>query len=188
MPSIAELWLPILLSAVFVWMLSALVWTVLPHHKKDFAPVADEQALRETLNQQRLAPGQYVIPHLSDFADMKTDAGKQKYVDGPVGFITVLPNGMPVMGGKLVATFMFFLLMGTVIAYLASRTMGYGTDYLQVFRVTGAMAFIAHGFGVITDGIWFGRPWANIAKHLGDALMYGLLTGGVFGWLWPAVT
>ena len=23
-------------------------------------------------------------------------------------------------------------------------------------------------------------------KHIGDALIYELLTGGAFGWLWPA--
>ena len=38
---------------------------------------------------------------------------------------------------------------------------------------------------VVQDAIWFGRPWSSAWKVLGDALLYGLMTAGVFGWLWP---
>jgi hypothetical protein len=33
--------------------------------------------------------------------------------------------------------------------------------------------------------IWFGQPWSATVKDVLDGLIYGLLTAGVFGWLWP---
>ena len=60
-----------------------------------------------------------------------------------------------------------------------------GTHYLQVFRVVGAVSFLAYGFGSIPLGIWMGKPWSSVIKDLADALIYGLLSAGIFGWLWP---
>ncbi len=68
---------------------------------------------------------------------------------------------------------------------MAGRTLAPGTDYLTIFRVTGAVAWMAYGFAVIQDAIWFGRPWSSVIKTLFDAFVYALLTAGVFGWLWP---
>ena len=59
------------------------------------------------------------------------------------------------------------------------------TEYLTVFRLTGTVAFVSYGMGIIPDAIWFGRPWSTVFKHLFDALVYSLLTAGAFGWLWP---
>jgi len=56
---------------------------------------------------------------------------------------------------------------------------------LAVFRITGTVAWLAYGAATVPDAIWFGRPWSAIGKNLFDALMYGLLTAGFFGWLWP---
>jgi len=72
-----------------------------------------------------------------------------------------------------------------VAAYLTSRTLAPGTHYLQVFRVAGAVSFVAYGFGAIPNAIWMGKPWGSALKDLADALIYGLLSAGVFGWLWP---
>ena len=30
------------------------------------------------------------------------------------------------------------------------------------------------------------RRWSTTAKHTIDGLVYSLLTGGIFGWLWPS--
>ena len=37
----------------------------------------------------------------------------------------------------------------------------------------------------VPDAIWFGRPWSFVMKGQFDALLYALLTAGVFGWMWP---
>jgi hypothetical protein len=90
------------------------------------------------------------------------------------------------MGSKIGLSFVFYLLISTVVAYLASRTLDAGEDYLAVFRVTGTVAWLAYGTATVPDAIWFGRPWSAIVKGLVDALVFALLTAGFFGWLWPA--
>jgi hypothetical protein len=184
---IAELWEPILLSTVIVWIASALVWMALPHHKSEYAAVSDEEATRNSL--RGIGPGLYRIPHAADYDDMKDSDKQKKFEEGPVGFLTVMPNGVPAMGGRIVQSFIFFLVVSVsvsvIVAYVASRTLPSDTHYLMVFRVTGTIDWLAYGFGSIPESIWFGRPWGNQLKTLIDGLCYGLLTAGVFGWLWP---
>ena len=186
MVTIGALWLPILLSAIAVWVASALVWMVMSHHKSDFRKLPDEDAALQALTPQRLAPGQYSIPYAASPKDFQDPETARKFEEGPVGFFAVLPPGVPTMGSKIMLSFVFYLLIGTVVAYLASRTLDPGEDYLAVFRVTGTVAWLAYGTATVPDAIWFGRPWSGIVKGLLDALAYGLLTAGFFGWLWPA--
>ncbi|MEN8143904.1 MAG: hypothetical protein ABFS14_03040 [Gemmatimonadota bacterium] len=184
MVTIASLWLVILLSAVAVWLASAVVWMVLPFHKSDFKAVSNEPAAREAL--KGLAPGMYNIPHMASWDDAKTPEGAQKFSEGPNAFLTVLPNRHPNMGKQLTIWFVFSLIVGTIVAYLASRTVAAGSDYLSVFRIAGTTAWLAYGMAAVQDAIWFGKPWSFVMKGQFDALLYGLLTAGVFGWLWPA--
>lgn len=185
MIGLGSLWLAIVLASALVWIASAIVWMVLPHHRTDFRSLPDEEATRAILGSQSLAPGGYTIPHCTSVKDMQRPAVRQKFDQGPVALITILPNQMPPMTRNLVLTMVFYLIVSTVVAYVASRSLEPGADYLSVFRLTGAVAWLAYGFAVIPDAIWFGRPWSHIAKILADALAYALLTAGVFGWLWP---
>lgn len=175
------LWQPILVSAVIVWIASALIWTVLPWHKKDYAQTSDEEGVRAAL--KGLSPGFYNVPHVSDMKDLKQPEVEQKFSDGPLAFITMLPNGMSNMARNMALQFVYFIVVGIVCAYMVSRTLAPDAPYLEVFRVAGTVAFIANGVGAIPDSIWFGRPWSHTAKTLFDGLIYGLLTGGAFGWL-----
>jgi len=183
--SIIDLWLPILVSAVVVWIASALVWTVLPWHKSDYAKTGDEEGVRAAL--KGLRPGFYNVPHCMDQKDLKTPEMQQKFTDGPLAFITVLPNGLPSMGRNMALMFAYFVFVGVLCAYVVSRTTGPDASYLAVFRIAGTVAWIANSVGHIPDSVWFGRPWSHTVKSLLDGLIYGLLTGGVFGWLaYPA--
>ena len=112
---IADLWLPILVSAVIVFIASALVWTVLPWHKTDFSKTGDEEGVRSAL--KGATPGYYMVPYCTDPAELKNEAMAQKYIDGPQAFITVVPNGLPNMGPKLVMSFIYNLLVGVICAY-----------------------------------------------------------------------
>jgi hypothetical protein len=185
MVTIASLWLAILLSAVFVWIASAIAWMVLPHHKSEYARLPDEEAARAVIGRQDPTPGQYGIPHMSSMEEMKQPQSRRKFEQGPVAFITVLPRRMPPMGRNMALSFLYYLTIGFIVAYLTTRTLTPGTHYLAVFRVAGTVAWLAYGTGVIQDAIWFGRPWSAVVKHLLDSLAYALLTAGVFGWLWP---
>ena len=179
--SIIGLWLPILVSAAIVFVASAAVWMVLPWHKSDFSRTGDEAAVRGALKGS--APGVYMLPFCTDPKEMQKSDVKQKYIDGPLGYITIVPNGVPQMGTKLILSFVYYIVVGGICAYVVSRTLAPAASYLAVFRISGTVAFIAYGIAYVQDSIWFGRPWSLTAKGLVDALIYALLTGGVFGWL-----
>ena len=188
MVSISSQWLAILLSAVVVWIASALVWMALPHHKKDYKQLPDEDAAINTLRPQNLKPGLYNIPHCKSWDEAKKPEIVEKFNKGPIGFLTVLPNGMPNMAKSMVLSFAFYLVVSVVVAYVVSRTVHPGADYLRVFRIAGVVAWLAYGMSAVQDAIWFGRPWSQIFKFQFDALFYALLTAGVFGWQWVRLT
>ena len=183
MIDIGSLWLAILLASALVWIASAIIWMALPWHKTDMSTLPDEDGARQALGS--LKPGQYDIPHCTDMKAMQQPETKRKFDEGPVAVVTILENGPPPIGRNLVLTVAFYLVVSTIVAYVASRSLAPGADYLTVFRFTGTVAWLAYGFAVIPDAIWFGRPWSNTFKVLMDALIYALLTAGVFGWLWP---
>ena len=183
MISIASLWLPIVLSAVIVFIASALVWMVLPHHKKEWTAFGNEEAVRAAL--RGASPGLYGVPFAGSREAMKDPAHAKKMEEGPVALVTVVPSGPHKMGGMMAQTFVFFLAVAGGAAYVASRTLDPGAEYLAVFRVVGTTAWFAFGFGVIHDSIWFHKPWSSTVKHLADSLLYAVLMAGVFGWRWP---
>ena len=183
--SLAHLWIPILLSAVCVFAASSLIHMVVKWHASEYRPLSNEDDVRAAIRKGSAGPGQYVLPHCGDMKDMDKPEVKQKYQEGPVGFLVIVPNGAPAMGAALGKWFAYTALVAFMAAYLASRTLAPGTHYLQVFRVVGAVSFLTYGFGSIQMGIWMGKPWSSVLKDLADALIYGLLSAGVFGWLWP---
>lgn len=184
MVTIASLWLSLLLATVLVWIASALVWMVLPHHKSDYKSLPDEDGVRNALN-PGLSPGQYMIPHMTEWDPSKDPEGARKFTEGPVGFLTVVPRGVPNMSKMVLRSLVFYLFVAGTVAYLATRSIPAGADYLAVFRFTGTVAWAAYGFAIIPDAIWFGRPWKTVWKHLADAFLYALLTAGAFAGFWP---
>lgn len=183
---LGSLWLPILLSAVLVFVVSSIVWVALPWHRRDYRGFPDEAAVLDALRGQELAPGQYDLPHLPDREERKQPEVQRRVREGPVGFFTLAPPGFPDTARSLGIWFLFLLAVSGTVAYVASRTLPPGTEYLRVFQVTGTVAWAAYGFGMVQDAIWFARPWSFVGKHVLDSLLYALATAGVFGWLWPA--
>jgi hypothetical protein len=179
--TITALWIPIIVSAIAAFIAGAVIWMGMPWHKTDWAKTEDEDAVREALRSTR--PGMYTLPNARDNSQFKDPEFQKKLVDGPQAFITVVPSGMPLMGGKLLLMFVYNLLVAVLCAYFVSRTMTAASDYLSVFRIAGTVAFVAYGMAYIQESIWFGRSWWATGKTLLDALIYGVLTGGVFGWL-----
>ena len=180
--SIPELWLPILVAAIAVWVLSAIVWIVLPHHKSDYAPLPDEDAARAALKDVR--PGMYAIPYDPDQSLQKTPEGKRKYEEGPLALMTFLPSGLPAMGKSLALWFGFCLFMGILIAYVLTRTMSADDGFYAVWQVASTVAWLGFGTGAVPRAIWFGEPWSVTIKTLADALLYALVSGAIFAGLW----
>ena len=182
---LSSLYLPIVLSAVAVFVVSSIVHMVLKFHQKDYGKVADEDGLREALRNAGVQPGNYAFPCPADAKDRGSPEMIAKYNEGPVGFMNVMPGGPPAMGKSLGLWFVYSLIVSLFVAYLTGRTVGGGSDYLAVFRVAGATAFLAYGVSNMVDSIWKAQNWGTTLRHMLDGLLYSLVTAGVFGWLWP---
>ena len=185
MTFLIELWLPILLSAVFVFIASSVFHMVLPLHKSDYKQLPGEDEIGEAMRAQSVPPGDYVFPYASSMAEMGSDEMKAKYERGPVGMVTVMPNGVPFMGKSLVWWFLYSLLIGLFTAYVGWHGLGADAPYLTVFRVIGATATLGYAFAYFPDSIWKGQSWKTSFKFVFDGLVYGVLTAGTFAWLWP---
>ncbi len=184
MVSLTALWLPIVLSAVIVFVASSIMHMLLPYHRSDYRQLPDEDKLLAVLRAAGLKPGLYHFPFCSH-KDMKSPATMEKFKQGPVGMLTLFPSGPPAMPKFLGMWFAYCLVIGFFVAYLTGRTIAPGANYLAVFRVAGTAAFLAYGLGNLSNGIWKGQPWGVTLKEVIDGLVYALLTAGTFGWLWP---
>ncbi|MCG8468462.1 MAG: hypothetical protein MJB57_09690 [Gemmatimonadetes bacterium] len=183
MVTMGALLVPILVAAVLVFVVSSLVWMVLPHHKNDYSGLPNEAAVLEALGD--VPRGVYDFPHMSSWDEMKQDDTKERFAKGPVGFFTVAPKGLPNMGKNMGIWLLYCVFVGAFVSYVAGRTLPAGTEYLRVFQITGAVAWAAYGFSHVSEAVWFARPWSLIAKQLIDAFLYALVTAGAFAWLWP---
>ena len=182
---LATLYLPILLSSVFVFIASSLVHMVVKWHASDYGKLPDEDKLRAAFRASGVGPGQFVMPNCSSMKDLGSPEMKAKFQEGPVGTLILRPAGPPSMGGALAGWFLYTLLIGVFVAYIASHTLRPGTPYLEVFRLTGAVAMLGYAFSYIPDSIWKGLSWSVTLKFVVDGAVYALLTAGTFGWLWP---
>jgi hypothetical protein len=184
MVALTALWIPILLSAVIVFVASSIMHMVLPYHRSDYKKLPDEDNVLAALRKAGVSRGLYIFPHCTH-KDMKSPETIEKQKQGPVGTLTVFPSGPPNMAKYLVTWFVYCVVVGIFTAYLTGRVLPSGTVYLAVFRVAGTVSFMAYGVGQLNDSIWKGQPWSNTIKHVFDGLIFGLLTAGTFGWLWP---
>jgi hypothetical protein len=180
-----SLWLPVLVSAVLTWIASAIVWMALPHHKSDFSKLPSEDGVTDALGKLKLAPGQYLLPYMSDMKQMKDPAYIKRLEAGPLAMIRIRENGVPKMGPNLAAYFLYCFLVSFVTGYIARHTMHPGESFHQVFRMTGAVAIAAYTMATIPESIWMWRPWNVTLKNVCDSIVYGLITAAVFAALWP---
>jgi hypothetical protein len=186
MVGILALWLPILVAAILVFVASSVIHMFLPYHRSDWLQVPDEDALMEAMRGFNVPPGDYVIPRAGSPEALKSEEFQEKARTGPVWFMTVLPAGDPFkMGSQMVQWFLYCVVVGVFAAYIAGRAVGPGAEYLSVFRFAGCTAFIGYGLAHLQRSIWYKQAWSTTFKNLFDAFVYGLLTAGAFGWLWP---
>lgn len=186
MVPIASLLAPTLVAAVLVFVASFVLHMLLPLHRSDFARVPDEDGLMAALRPLDLPPGEYMVPCPTGPAAMKDPAFVEKMNRGPKAFFTVMPPGPPTMGKQLVTWFVFCVIVGILAAYVTGRALPPGGDRMNVFRFSSTVAFIAYAVADWSNSIWYLRKWSTTLKNTFDGLVYGLLTGLAFAWLWPA--
>jgi hypothetical protein len=184
MVPLALLWLPILLSAVLVFVASSLLHMVLKYHRSDFAKVPNEDAVMDGL--RPIPPGDYFIPYSTGPQQMKDPAFVEKMKRGPMVVMTIMRGDMQsAFKRSLAMWFLYSLVVSIFAAYIAGRALRPGTEYAEVFRFVGTAAFLGYSFAMAQQSIWYGKKWSTTFKSMLDGLIYGMLTAGVFGWLWP---
>lgn len=185
MVPVLSLWLPILVSAVIVFVASSIIHMVLPFHRSDYRKLSSEDEAMEALRKFRIPPGDYLVPCAGSPKEMNAPAFVEKVTKGPVAVMTVMPSGRPSMGPRLAQWFIYCVVVSIFAAYIAGRALQPGAHYLSVFRFAGCTAFVGYALALWQNTIWFRRNWVVTLKSTIDGLIYGLLTAGTFGWLWP---
>jgi hypothetical protein len=183
MEFIHTLWLPIVLSAVFVFILSSIIHMVLGYHASDYKKVPNEDQASDALHNLNIPPGHYMLPKPQSMKEFNSPEFKARMAKGPNVMLNFRKPGVS-MGSSLLQWFVFLILVNIFVAYVASHTINPEADYLSVFRLVGCVAFMGYGLALLQDAIWGGKSWGATWKMLFDALLYGLVTGGTFGWLW----
>jgi hypothetical protein len=185
MTELNALWLPILLSAIIVFVVSSIIHTVLPWHKSDYARVPNEDKVMDALRPLAIPPGDYMLPRPSSSQEMRSPDFAEKVKKGPVMVLTVMPNRMMPMGKNLALWFLYSAIISLFAAYVAGRALPVGAPYLRVLRFAGTTAFLGYSGALWQMSIWYRRAWSTAIKSTIDGLIYGLLTAGTLGWLWP---
>ncbi len=184
MQELLNLWLPVLVSSIAVFFASFLAWMVVGHHKPDWRELPDERRVGELLQNAGVQPGRYLFPLAQNREQMADPVKQQLLKSGPWGTINLFPAA-PAMGRNLILTWLFYLTTSLFVAYLGTLALEPGATFLQVFQVTGTAGILAYCFGFVPNAIWFGTPLRAVLMDVLDGLTFGLLTGAVFGILWP---
>jgi len=187
MVSFVSLWLPILLSAVVVFVVSSVLHMVFTYHNSDYKKLPSEDNIMADLRKYNPPPGDYMIPYSTETKERKSEQFREKMNKGPVLITTILPPGEMTMGSSLLLWFVYCLIISIFAAYITSHAVPAGAGYLAVFRFAGAVSFAGYSLALMQDSIWFRKNWSATIKSMFDGLIYALFTAGVFGWLWPVV-
>ena len=185
MVPILSLWLPILLSAVAVFILSSIIHMVLGYHANDYKSLPSEKQVMDDLRKQNIQPGDYHFPHPKSMKEMNSPEFIEKMKQGPVGVMTIIKRNSPGMTKELIMWFIYSIIVGIFAAYVAGRALPAGAHYLAVFRFAGVTTFVGYGLALLQNNIWYGRSWSVTFKSMFDGFIYALFTAGIFGWLWP---
>lgn len=187
MEFISALWLPIVLSAVGVWIASAVGWMLIGHHGKDWIGLPNEDAFTSALRNLNLAPGNYNFPHADDcHKAMKDPEFQQKWKNGPAGLVQIWKPDAG-MAKPMILTFLVYLVAGTLIAYLGWNALPHqGAGFTKVFQLLGTAGILAYTVAAIPPALWFQAYPRAILMCIIDGVIYGLITGTIFAALWPA--
>jgi hypothetical protein len=185
MVPVLSLGIPVLLSAVIVFIGSSIMHMVLRYHRNDLRQLSREDEVMAALRTFDIQAGDYALPWAGSPDAMKRPEFIEKVTKGPVAFMTVIPSGPPSIGTSLVLWFIYSIVVSVFAGYVTGRALGPGATYLEVFRFAGTTAFMGYSLALLQDSIWHHRNWGTTFRMVFDGLIYALLTAGTFGWLWP---
>ena len=93
MVSLTALWLPIVLSAVLVFIASSIIHMLLTYHRSNYGKLPNEDVLLAAMRDAKVPPGNFGFPWCASPKEMGSTEMTEKYKQGPVGFMTVMPSG-----------------------------------------------------------------------------------------------
>jgi len=179
---LTTLWLPILLSAVFVFIASNILHMAIPGwHRGDYGKLPDEGPVLNGLASAK--SGEYIAPNVNWNKLPKEEL--DTLMKGPMALVLLRNPGEFSFPRALISYLIYTLVVTILIAYVGAVTRSPGSDFLDVFRVVGTAGILAYSFQSVNNSIWYGKPWGATTKDIIDGIIYGLLTGATFGWLWP---
>jgi hypothetical protein len=185
MVTLAQLWLPVLLSAVFIFVASSVIHMFLKWHNSEYHGFPNEEAVRAVIREGTDTPGQYFVPYAADEKKMRDPEVRRKFEEGPVALVTLRRAGPVDMKKPLVLWFLYTLAVSLLTGYVASRSLAAGAPAVHVMRVASLVPLLTYIGGHIQNGIWMGKPWSSVAKEILDGAIYAGITGLTFAWLWP---
>lgn len=185
MVPMTSLWLPILVSAIVVFVASSIMHMVLPYHHSDIRKVPREDDVLEALRRFNLPPGDYGMPLPASPAAMRSPEYIAKAKAGPLVFMTVAPGAPPSMTSNLILWFLYALVVSAAAAYVAGQAVPPGAQGSAVFRFACTAAFLGYSLALVQHSIWYRRNWGTTVKSMIDGVVYALLTAAVFAALWP---
>lgn len=177
---LATLWLPVLLSAVAILIASNILWMALPFwHRADYGRLENEKALLDAVSSAK--SGQYLAPYVnwSKLTPEQRAAMEQR----PMALTLVRNPAKFNFPGALISWFVYLLVISIFVGYIAAVTLPRGSG--NVFRIVTTAGILAFAFASVSDSIWYGKPWSVTAKVIVDGIIYGLIAGAIFAWLWP---
>jgi hypothetical protein len=178
---LANLWLPIVLSAVALFFASFLAWMVVQLHRRDWRKLPNEDGFLLAAREMGLGPGNYSFPACESSAEMKSEEYQRKTQAGPVGVITVYSGTN--MGRNLALTFLYFLVASFCLAYLETLALSAGDKFASVFRFMSTAALLTFLSAIVPHAIWFR---IRIVGHVIESIAYAAIVGAIFAALWPS--
>jgi hypothetical protein len=177
------LWLPTLVSAVVVFFLSSIIHMVVPWHKGDYAKFPDEAGVLDTLRGFNLAPGEYMAPRPTSGGDMGSPEFREKVKRGPLVILNIASGGSVSMAKPLILWFVYVLVISAIAGHLAFTSNHADSRY--IFHNVALTSFLAYAAGLWQQTIWFRKPALTSFKATFDGLIYAVVTGVIFMYLWP---
>ena len=178
---LSSLILPVVVSAIALFFASFLSWMVLQLHRDDWKKLAQEDDFLKSTAELNIPTGSYMFPGCNDPKEMQSEDYKKKWEAGPCGVMTVYPKVN--MGRNLGLTFVYFLVVSFLLAYLSTLALERGAEFRAVFRFFSTAGLIAFLSAIVQRAIWF---HSRIVGHVIESIAYAAIVGAVFGWLWPA--
>lgn len=186
MTALTALWLPILVSAVAVFVVSSIIHMTPLWHRTDYPLFPGQDRVLDALRPIGIPPGDYMMPRATSTAEMRSPEFLEKMKRGPAIVMTVLPPWSGSMVSNLSQWFVYCLVVSAIAAFVAGSALPpAAATFSQICRFAGTTAFVGYSVALWQMSIWYRRAWAMTLKATFDGIIFAVVTCAVFGWLWP---